>query len=440
MKGSVVLKNKSVTFLNILWIFTMVYFCLGRFKWIIPSYFFLLLYLFLNYYAMNLGYRTLNAYGSLEPSCLKDINVDPTKSFAKIKLFFIICCCATIFFEILWVTVFVGSFSVKNVLDVIGSNYFTIQNLEFKSTNPLMQIRTLFWIVTYFTYPIGFMYFRFMTGGYKLLFCATVVVEILASLNMGVSKNIGDLVIIYLAVLFLKTNSFAGAERHKSKQSKRMLIKIAILLMAFLMVFAFIQRSRDQASSVVNNPFLGFAEVREFSLFDLFLGKNTSLSEAFNKMGYYLSHGYAGLAYALELPHKSTYGLGFSNSLLEYAKQYLGLSSDIIRSTYNYRLESVYGWKDGEWWSTSFVRIGNSVSFWFVPVVMFLLGRLFKNTEINWYREKDVTSLVLNCQLFIGFVYASCNLQIFQSRPLLIATTLLLFIYFSRRLLKNKRG
>lgn len=434
------LKSKSVTFLNILWIFTFIYFCIGRFKWIIPSYFFLFLYVLLNYFAMNLGYLTLHPKDSRESIRLNDENDDPAKMFGKIKVLFVVCCCATMFFQILWVTVFVGTFSVENVLDVIGSNYFTIQGLEFKSTNPMMQVRTLCWIVTYFVYPIGFMYFRFMPRKYKLLFVATIAVEILASLNMGVSKNIGDLVIIYLAVLFLGKNSFAGATKRNSKRSKRTFLKIVTILIVFLMAFSFIQSSRDQASSVVDNPFSGFAEVREFSLFDLFLPQNSSLSGALNKMGYYLSHGYAGLAYALELPHKTTYGLGFSNSLLEYARQYFGLSSDVIKSTYNYRLESIYGWKDGQWWSTSFVRLGNAVSFWLVPIVMFLFGRLFKNTEINWYTKKDVVSLVLNCQLFIGFVYASCNLQIFQSRPLLIATSLLLLIYFSRGLLKKKRG
>ena len=431
-------RNKAMSFLNLLWLFTILYFCFGKFNWSIPSYFLLIFFVFCNYFAVNLGYgisvrkkrMILYANNSID---------DKKLIFNKYKKFFIVACVATITFQIIWVVTFLDSFSFINVFNTIGDNYFERMEVEFNDVNIFMQMRTLFWVLTYFVYPIGFMFFKEMSLKYKCLFITTVIIEIFASLNMGVSKNIGDLFLILIMVIFLKNTTDKKTDTlFQMKKKRKNYFKVGLLIIFFLLIFSLIQNSRDDVVGYVENPFVGFATIRENSFFENIFGKNSALTILFDKIGYYLSHGYAGLAYALELPFENTMGLGFSNSMLEYAIQYFGFPSDLMSATYNYRLNSVFGWKDGQWWSTSFVRIGNSVSLLFVPVIMYLLGYLFGKAENEWREKKDVISLVFECQLFIGFVYASCNFQIFQGRQALIATFCLLFVYFVKNVLHLK--
>lgn len=430
-------RSKTLLFLNLLWAFTIVYFCIGKFQWIIPSYFLVITFVVISFLAINIGYFTV-PHALRVKTQTELVSLDMSEVFHKYRILFAACCVLTIAFQVLWVVTFLGKFSFLSAFEMIGENYFERMEVEFEDTNALMRVRTLFWIVTYFVYPIGFMFFKHMPFRYKLLFIATVIIEVFASLNMGVSKNIGDLALIYILILLFKaaSTSCLAARKRATAKKREFLIKIVLILVVFLIAFSLIQSQRDSASQTVDNPFEGFAHVRNVSLFDFFFGKNTPITNTLDKMGYYISHGYAGLAYAMEIPFESTYGLGFSNSLLEYAGQYFDLPSSVRQATYNFRLQSQFGWQDGKWWSTSFVRIANAVSFWLVPLVMFLFGRLFGSAERRWQAEGDVISLILCCQLFIGFVYASCNLQIFQGRQALIATFLLLGIYFVRNTLR----
>lgn len=440
------MKTKSLLFFNLYWAFGIIYFCFGRYNWHIPSYAMLLIYVFFNFLAVNLGYISVpSAPASVQSSAEKEVS--ERELFERCKTWFVIACFITMFFQISWVIVILGKFSITTAIQNIGENYYE-KMYEFEGVSRILQIRTLFWIITYFVYPIGFYFFKLMSRFCKFVFVSTVIVEVFTSLNMGVSKNIGDLVFIYLATLFLSSakrrdrlfmpKMQKSFDLNKKKREKSLFGRIALIIAIFLFAFSVIQSSRLEASgSVSENLFAKFSDLRSFSLFDPFLFWNKALLNLFDKMGEYVSHAYCGLAYALELPFENTYGLGFSDALIDYSTQYFGIEN-LRPMTYNARIEFLYGWKDGQWWPTAFTWFGNAVSLWLVPVVMFLFGRLFKNVENRWFRSNQILSLVMYCQLFIAFVYLSCNAQIFQGRHIFIATTVLFFLYFCINVLKVK--
>lgn len=440
------MKTKSLLFFNLYWLFGILYFCFGRYAWHVPSYFILLFYIFLNFLAVNLGYRSVPTSQIAEKEVAPARNVLSEKEqFDRIKVFFAIACVITMYFQIIWVTTFLGKFSITTAFQNIGENYYDRMEFESDGTVFVMQFRTLFWFITYFVFPIGFMFFKVMNRFCKVLFVATVFVEVFASLNMGVSKNIGDLVFIYLATFFLRSAHNRRTSRVSSfrntpspKKKNKVFLRVVILVIVLLIAFSVIQASRNAVTENFDrNVFYKFCDIRSFSLFDVFFFWNESLLEVLDNLGKYVSHAYCGLAYALELPFENTYGLGFSRSLMEYATQYFGIPY-MNEHTYNARIDMLYGWKDGQWWPTAFIWYGNAVSLWLVPLVMFFFGRFFKNVENRWFRSNQILSLVMYCQLFISFVYLSCNAQIFQGRHILIATFVLFFLYFCVNVLKIK--
>lgn len=423
------MKSKSLMLLNAYWIFSIIYYCFGKWQWNIPSYFLLLSYLLINYLALNWGYKFADVSKYKEIELSTSSRYDPSEQFKKIRIIFLICCICTIIFEIAWVVTFLGKFSILDVFQNLGQNYYDKMEAEFDSPVLIMQIRTLLWIVTYFAFPVGFMFFKEMSLPYKLLFITTVGVEILASLNVGISKYIGDLAIIFIAVVLIKVFSSQKTRDNNSKKDNKSFIKIVVVGVVFLVALGIVQSLRGASSNVVENPYGSFASIRDYSLFDILFGKNSIVTSIIDNLGVYCSHAYTGLAYALELPFESTNLTGFSKAFMSYLEQYLGIASP-IEHTYNARIEYMFGWKDGQWWPTAFVYIGNAVSLWLVPVVMWFLGNLFREVECRWRTQKQITSLILYCQLFIAMIYLPCNAQIVQGRQALIATVLLFVIYF----------
>lgn len=432
------MRSKTLLFLNILWVFTILYFCTGRYEWNIPSYFTLIFYLVICFGALNLGYFT---GPKAKPQLVAEQKweEDRKQIFYKYRRPFAFACIVTIFFQIMWVITFLGEFLILNVIETLGENYFARMEAEFSEINHLMRIRTLTWVITYFVFPMGMMFFKSMPLRYKILFIVTVAIEILASLNMGVSKNMGDLVIIGLAVMFLNggKNPQEQIDLEKKKKQKGVFLRVAIILVIFFGAFSLVQNMRSEVSTSRENPYGYLAHIRSTTIYDYILGKGSAIGAAFDSMGTYISHAYCGLAYAMELPFENTYGLGFSKAMMDYAESYFGISG-LVKHTYNFRLEDLYGWRNGQWWPTAFVWIGNAVSLWFVPLVTFLLGRFFAVVERRWYEQRQILCLVWFCQLMIAFIYLSCNAQIVQGRHILIATICLALMYVVRYVFRFK--
>ena len=431
------MKSKMLNILNVYWTFTLVYYCFGKIKWNIPSYTALVLYAALCYVCVNIGYYTVKSKNlGIDKS---DIKYQKFNMFYKYKKIFRVSCVVFMIFQITWVVVLMGDFNIFNVFQNLGSSYFERLSLQIEGSNIAMQFRTLFWIFAYYVYPIGFTFFKDMGRFDKGLFILTLSVDVLATLNLGISKNIGDIIIILIAVMLLNTHGEVKSREEKQKNRKK-LLKIVLAVFVLFAVFSIIQDKRFEA--VGKNPVTvtcdpKFGSVRELSLIDiLFLG-NSSIVYLVHSLCNYFSSAYTALALSFTLPFKTTYGLGFSRALMEYANQYLHIS--VMNNTYCQQLEDVYGWLNGVSWPTAFVWIANAVSLVGVPIVMIFLGRIWCKAEIAWKSERRLIGLILYCQLVIAFIFLPCNAQIVQSRSSFIATSIM-FVMFAFRKWKIKIG
>lgn len=386
------------------------------------------LFVVANIFMFNLGYRVRFVIKKPEAPEILEKKKESVHFTQKIRILFRVSCILTIVFQIVWVILFLGQFNVFNVIDNIGFNYYERLNFEFEGTSLIMQIRTLFWGVTLFAYPIGFMFIKKMNLFDKMLLFLTITTDVIASLNMGINKNIGDIVIVFIAYVLVSGTTFP--KLNYLKERKNELVKIVFVIVAFAVVFGVVQTMRKQVQdSSLENPFYEFSEIRKFTPFDFLTFGIQPLTNTVDHLGTYVSHAYTGLAFALELPFENTYGIGFSRSLMEYADQYLGIK--VSHLTYNSRVGEIYGWPDGMYWPTAFTWIANSVSFWFVPLLIYFFGAFFSSVVTRFIIHKDIVSLVLLCQLFIGSIYLSANAQLVQSRASLFGTVFLLIAYFS---------
>lgn len=426
------MKSSSLKFLNLLWIFTIFYYCFGRVNWEIPNYLVLIIYVFICYTCINIGYKFNKWNVRMKNALKKDVSSTKQIEFNDIKFLFICSCIFLIVFQIAWVYTYFGSINFSNIFKVLGNNYFSRLDTELSGNSFVMQIKTFFWIFSYFVYPLGFIFFNKMEFRCKLLFIITIIVDIFASLNMGISKNIGDIVIVFIGILLLNPQIESTNESIKLavKRNKKKIFFVILIAILFLVIFGVIQTQRHMAlgrKEISMKVDARFGSLRKITLFDVLLGDNKTVINVVDQFGRYLSHGYTGLAYALTLNFKNTWGLGFSRALMEYAQQYLGIS--VSQLTYCARIEDVYGWSNGVNWPTAFVWIGNAVSLWLVPLVMVWLGRLWCKAEYMWRVKQRVMGLIVYSQLFIAFVYMSCNAQIVQSRQAFIATIMMMILF-----------
>ena len=418
------MNGKIIKLLNLYYIFTILFYCFGKWNWNIPSYPKLIIYLIICYLCLNLGYRIYDK--KKKNKKIYENNNSAEAGYNSLKILFRISSLLLIIFQIAWVCVFLNKFSITNVFETLGSNYYERLNTTFESTVFIMQLRTITWGLTFFSYPIGFLYFKQMKTPDRVLLFITIITDCLAALNMGVSKNIGDIAIISIAVLFL---SGRQKQKHKKESNKSKRITVCLLLL-FLILFGKIQDIRSDYKQEVINPYGNFATINEMTPYYVIFGQNSGVSKIIDKIGGYTSNSYTGLAYALETPYENTYLIGASRALMEYAEQYLHIN--VRENTYNYRIEKEYGWKDGQWWPTAMVWMANSVSFYGVPIVLLFIGMFIRKLEIEYMEKHNIISAVVYGQLLIMLFYLPCNMQILQSRQALMGFILLLILYLFR--------
>ena len=222
------MKKNSLHFFNWYFLFSIFYYCFGRYKWNIPSYPKLIIFLITCYFFLNIGYRlTWKNKSTLMYGIRREYEFKLVP-YKFIRTLFFISSLALIIFQVVWVIVFFDHFSIMNIFSMLGDNYYSRLDTTFDSKIPIMQFRTLLWGITLFSYPIGFLYFKIMPRKDKILFLITIMVDVFAALNMGISKNIGDIVIIFLGMMLLKNT--VSTSRKSKRQNKKNIIIIATIM------------------------------------------------------------------------------------------------------------------------------------------------------------------------------------------------------------------
>lgn len=139
----------------------------------------------------------------------------------------------------------------------------------------------------------------------------------------------------------------------------------------------------------------------------------------------YLTQGYYGMSQALTLDWTPMFGLGNSMFVVEMITDNL---VDIHQYTYQAKLEPL-GWDSQVRWHSIYTWIANDVSFYGVPLVMFLIGAIFGMMFKDAIVTKNPFARISIFFYILLILFIPCNNQIAQSNENLCAFLLLIAMW-----------
>jgi hypothetical protein len=143
----------------------------------------------------------------------------------------------------------------------------------------------------------------------------------------------------------------------------------------------------------------------------------------------YISHGYTGLALAMEMPFEWSYGLGSSKGMQVVFRDYLG-GPDLFDKSYLVRSDAQNDWPALVWWSTIFPWIASDTTFYGTVLVMLgvglAIGRLWMVVAVTG----NPIAFVPLGQLFILVFMFPANNALLQTLDGVFAFMGMLVVYF----------
>ena len=140
----------------------------------------------------------------------------------------------------------------------------------------------------------------------------------------------------------------------------------------------------------------------------------------------YLAQGYNALSYCIDLPFTSTFGLGGSWFLMDNFSSLLNIN--ILQYTYLDKAEQ-FGIGAYHNWHTVYVWIANDVSFFGVPIVLFVLFYLMAQSWRDYLVNNDPFAFIFMTIMGFFCLYISANNTVFTHSDTLFAFWIILFAW-----------
>lgn len=154
-----------------------------------------------------------------------------------------------------------------------------------------------------------------------------------------------------------------------------------------------------------------------------FFGARTEVLSIF--LSNYLTNGYQGLSYAFDVGWEFGGGIGH---LPPVARVLCSVAEPLCASgSYQEGLRSM-GWDTSTRWTSVYPVLANDLSFWLVPLYLFLLGMVFSRCLSAWRAHQDAAGGAGIVLVTMFWVYSSANMQIAISLDWALATILFLYI------------
>jgi hypothetical protein len=230
---------------------------------------------------------------------------------------------------------------------------------------------TVYFFVSAFTqcfFIAGFLSWKKMSFGTRLLFVGVVCLDLLFSVGRGMTFGVVSMVTTFvLAAMFWKRSRVGTV------------LLLAALFVGTVAVFSYNLYSRS------GNVERG-VELTEFGRSMLIVDHPvmTMIPEALRptylNVLWYFCGGYYHASFALDLDFKPTLFMGSNRALIDLAAFF---GSDVWNDTYMHRLQVARGIDELGVWHSAYTWYANDVSFVGVPVVVFGLACLF---GFSWAR------------------------------------------------------
>lgn len=308
---------------------------------------------------------------------------------------------------------------VSYSLSAAGQNYVENYNEYSRNTGNYSFEFVFFealYLATIALLTLGFYCFSKLKIQWKILFALFVVSYVVHYVfNLGKQKQLGDLVVMFVAVMMIKL-----------VQSGRRIVWRPILVLtvaglAGALAFSALLGARYAAAGIgVEN----FAEkAHQLTSMDLH-------NWLFHLVGYkngfpfamfssYFTNGYYGLSLAMRLDFQWTMLIGNSYSTMVIFNKFFGFDF-IAPFTYPYRVGEVFGWSQSKWHS-AFAWLASDFSFPGTLLLFGPIGYLWGKVWVEAVALGRRSSIVLFGMLLLGLVFVPANNQLVHSPGSLLA-------------------
>lgn len=282
--------------------------------------------------------------------------------------------------------------------------------------------------------PLSIIFWRKIKGKQKFLCIYITVLDIIKWLLKGMNKGLFDVAIVFIAAMLISfainandPDNLEARFRRSVKRHKRKLLLLAVVILgAAVMIFISNGKARSSGSSLsYYSTSMGLSADRDNYLLRLI---PKELHSAALSLDMYLTNGYQGLSYALQLPFKWCYGIGNNQFLISNFRDLFGV--DVSEISYLHRVEMAFPWAEAHNWHSLYTWLANDVSFFLVPIVFFAFGYIFCNAWVDSIRRLNPYAIVVFCLFLIRFAYTSANNQVTSSSFSFVAWYFALIMWY----------
>lgn len=273
-----------------------------------------------------------------------------------------------------------------------GQSYIYIKSLKFNpdliefnggfssSVNILL---TLLSAAKYIFFIFVILYWKNLKRFTQVFSVFTLLLYLASSFLIGSMITIGSILLSIIPLVLVNSKIYNTSRfRHKKKFKTYIAVSICLFLILF-----FITNRVDQ---------------------------NNNLIEGVKVLGFYISHGYVGLDYCLELPFEPTYGFTTFYGISTMFVKYLGIT-DFFQNSYLIRNQIVNGYPAFSIWSTIFPWLASDFSFFFLPLIMGFISFKFSLLWNKTIRSGNPFGYLLLGQLFLFWFMIPANNQLFHT-------------------------
>jgi hypothetical protein len=262
----------------------------------------------------------------------------------------------------------------------------------------------------YIYITLSLLYWKYINKITKVMAVAATLAYFLNSLLVGAMITIASLFLSSLPVLilFLRKKRNNNLDSGKvSSRGRRLKVILGMAFVSFLVIFFISNRVEGSAN--------------------ILTGIESLIT--------YMSHGYVGLDYTLELPFEFTYGFTTFRAVGGYLVKYLGFQNYFLDS-YLVRNELVTGWPALSVWSTFFPWVASDFTFYSIPFLLIIISNKFAAIWNKTIRTQNPYGYLILGQFFIFWFMIPANNQLFHTLENTSAFILIYYLY--RRSLKQK--
>jgi hypothetical protein len=420
--------------------FTVYTFLFGPVDWFVPNPAKLLLFLAINYGALWFGYsRGIRpAVSAVKRSAPGQVGVIRMHRWVLLLLL------GSLLFNIV-VTIarlYAIKGSVSGVLEAFRSpglaysesqlmaQFFRageIERFEIAQFSWIYRTSTLFAVFHTIYFPLGLACWRWMNVGFRALYLVSLVCTLVFTVAVGAQSGIGYLVFALLPValyrIYVSSTTISAirptpkirrtGEKRLSPTAIKGLIALAFAIL--VVTVTLFQVDRAETSGRAFDAVAALAGPHGEPSDDGFLVPTGGRINYGVTMGLmYLSHGYEGLALAMELPFQWTYGLGWSRAVQVIVMDYMG-GPDLFDRTYLARNDLKNDWPALHWWSTIFAWMASDTTFYGTAFVMMFVGFVIARFWSAAIITGNPVAFAVLAQLFILVFMFPANNALAQS-------------------------